>query len=264
MKIFPQKPKIITLQILSFVIFSSLFISVQSVHAQKVATLEGVKGDVRVVLPGKSRALKGRNGMALYGKTVIKTPTKHSYAIVVYNKGTKIRIMPLSELVLASSEPSDKGFIRIKIDLIVGKIFCLVDKLTEDDYFEVKTPTSTSGIKGTFFSVQTTDKISKWVVKEGNVDITNRGCVEKTVKVGEPKTTIVRICEGPTEPKDMTPEEQLEFDEAEKALNGETDDFDTPDTPDDPGELTDDEIDAIDEAAEAARQLPLNVTSPKF
>ena len=49
-----------------------------------------------------------------------------------------------------------------------------------------------------------------------------------------------------------------EFDEIEIFLKQETSDFDNPE------QLTDDEKDAIDEAAEAARQLTLNVTSPKL
>jgi hypothetical protein len=249
------------IQLTLLVTFASIVFPVQSAHAQKVATLDGVKGDVRIFIPGKTRSLKGRNGMALFGKSVIKTTTINSFANVIYNKGTKVRIMPKSELVLESSEPADKGIIRIKIDLLAGKIFSLVDKLNATDHFEVTTPTSTSGIKGTFFSVQTTDAITKWVVREGKVEITNRGCVEKTVRVGPPKTTIVRLCQAPAEPYDMSLDESLEFDEVEILLNQETGDFDPPV---DPGELTNDEIDAIDEAAEAARQVPLNVTSPKF
>jgi hypothetical protein len=261
LKLFSKKSKLITLQIALFVIFSSLSFTVQSSSAQKVATLGGVEGDVRVFMPGKTRGLKGRNGMALLGKAIIKTPTQNSFANVIYNKGTKVRVMPLSELVLESTEPADRGFIRVKIDLLAGKIFSLVNKLNSNDHFEVTTPTSTSGVKGTFFSVQTTDVITKWIVRKGEVEITNIGCVEKTVKVGPPKTTIVRLCKPPTEPTDMVESEMLEFDEVEINLNQETGDYDPPD---DPGELTNDEIDAIDEAAEAARQLTLNVTSPKL
>lgn len=126
-------------RVLIFLIFASLVLSAQPAHAQKIATLEGVKGDVRVLKRG---LINGRNGMALFANSLIRTINDDSSAIVVYNKGAKVIVMPNSELILTSADFS-KGKIRTKIDLITGKIFNIVDKLTEGSSYEVSTPTST-------------------------------------------------------------------------------------------------------------------------
>ena len=194
-----------------FLFFISLMSTAQTAYAQKIATLEGVKGDVRVFKPGKTRGLKGRNGMALFEKSLIKTTNDDSFADVIYNKGGKVRIMPHSELTLASADFS-KGKMEAKIDLIAGKIFNVVDKLAEGDSYEVKTQTSTSGVKGTIFSAETTARESVFMVKEGRVEAINLAGSQQAVLVNSLQKTTVAAGNAPTPPVALTPEEIAMFD----------------------------------------------------
>lgn len=196
---------------LVLIFFAVLVLPAQTVYAQKVATLEKVKGDVRIFKPGKTKGLKGRNGMALFSKYTIKTTTAESFTDVVFKEGGTVRMMPNSEMTLASVEIS-QGKLKAKIDLITGKIFNVVDKLAENAYYEVKTRTATSGVKGTIFSAETTERESVFMVKEGAVEAVNLEGVQKAVLVTDLKKTIVQAALPPSEPIPLTPEEIAMFD----------------------------------------------------
>ena len=198
-------------RLLVLIFFAVLVLPVQTVYAQKVATLEKVKGDVRVFKPGKTRGLKGRDGMALFSKYVIKTTTAESFTDVAFTEGGTVRMMPNSEMTLASVEIS-KGKLKAKIDLITGKIFNVVDKLAENAYYEVTTRTATSGVKGTIFSAETTEQESVFMVKEGSVEAVNLEGVQQAVLVTDLMKTIVQAAQPPTEPVPLTPEEIAMFD----------------------------------------------------
>jgi hypothetical protein len=194
-----------------FLFFLSPVLTVGTAYAQKIATLEGVKGDVRIIKPGKKRGLKGRDGMALFQKTIIKTSNSDSFADIVYIKGGRVRVMPNSELALASADFS-KGKMEKQVDLITGKIFNVVDKLTENDSYKVKTPTSTSGVKGTIFSASTTGSSSVFMVKEGAVEAVNIAGVQQPVLVNALKKTVVSAGQAPSTPVPLTPAEIAMFD----------------------------------------------------
>jgi len=194
-----------------FLFFVSLVLTSGTAYAQKIATLEMVKGDVRIIKSGKTRGLKGRNGMALFQNTIIKTTNADSFADIVYIKGGRVRVMPNSELTLASADFS-KGKMEKQIDLLTGKIFNVVDKLTENDSYTVRTPTSTSGVKGTIFSASTTGSSSVFMVKEGAVEAVNLAGVQQPVLVNALKKTVVSAGQAPTPPIPLTPEEIAMFD----------------------------------------------------
>ena len=194
-----------------FLFFVSPVLTAGTAYAQKIATLEGVKGDVRIFKTGKKRGLKGRDGMALFQKTIIKTTNADSFADIVYIKGGRVRVMPRSELALASADFS-KGKMEKQIDLITGKIFNVVDKLTENDSYKVKTPNATIGVKGTIFSASTTASSSVFMVKEGAVEAVNLAGVQQPVLVDALKKTVVSAGQAPTTPVPLTPEEIAMFD----------------------------------------------------
>ncbi|MGV7220486.1 MAG: FecR family protein [Nitrospinales bacterium] len=199
------------LGIFLFLFLVSPVLTVGTAHAQKIATLESVKGDVRIFKPGKKRGIKGRDGMALFHKTIVKTTNADSFADIVYNKGGRVRVMPNSELALASADFS-KGKMEKQIDLITGKIFNVVDKLTENDSYVVKTATATSGVKGTIFSASTTGSSSVFMVKEGAVEAVNLAGAQQPVLVNALKKTVVSAGQAPTTPVPLTPAEIAMFD----------------------------------------------------
>jgi hypothetical protein len=185
--------------------------SVEGVYAQKVATLDNVKGNVNVVKEGKTRGRKGREGMALFSRQTIQTLGPDALADVVYINGDRIRIMPNSELKLAKADLSEgKG--NIGIDLGAGKIFNVVNKLTAGSTYTVTTRTAIAGVKGTTFSVESSGNESVFMVKEGTVEAVNPSVSPQGVLVSDLKKTIVQAQQAPTEPIPLTLEEIAMFD----------------------------------------------------
>lgn len=178
--------------------------------AQKVATLEKVKGDVRVFTQGKARELKGRDGMALFANHIIKTGPD-STADIVFETNSTVRITPNTELALAKAEVGkDKS--HIGIDLAAGKVFNVVNKLTLGSSYVVQTTTATSGVKGTVYSAEVdASKQTVFMVKEGQVEAANTSVPEKTVMVGDLTKTIITAGNVPSAPVPLTPEEIAMF-----------------------------------------------------
>lgn len=185
--------------------------SVEGAYAQKVATLDNVKGNISVIKEGKTRGRKGRGGMALFSRQTIQTLGSDAMADVVYLNGDRIRIMPNSQLKLAKADVStDKG--NIGIDLGAGKIFNVVNKLTAGSAYTVTTRTAIAGVKGTTFSAESNGNQSVFMVKEGTVEAVNPSVSPQGVLVSDLKKTIVQAQQAPTEPIPLTPEEIAMFD----------------------------------------------------
>ena len=177
-------------------------------HAQKIATLEKVQGNVRVFEAGSRRGKKGRNGMALFVNSTVKTLGADARADLVYLKGGVVRIMGNSEVTLDDTEFTEKKT-NARLKLAAGKIFNVVTKLTEGSSYEVVTLTGTAGVKGTIFSAETNPSQSVFMVKEGRVEVTG---AQRQVLVPDLKKTVVAANQAPTEPVDLTPEEIAMFD----------------------------------------------------
>jgi hypothetical protein len=182
-----------------------------SVDAQNVAKLENVKGDVRVITPGKDRENKGFNDMGLFAGKTVKTVGAGSFADVKFESGAVVRMMPNSELTLLEVEVS-KDKLRTTLNLASGKIFNVVNKLSEGSEYIVKTGTATSGVKGTIFSVETTGATTVLMVKTGAVETANPAVPSRPVLVADLKKTTVKSDVPPSEPVPMTPEEIALFD----------------------------------------------------
>ena len=191
-----------------FLVFALFCVfSVEGAYAQKVATLEKVKGNIGVIKEGKTRELKGRDGMALFSRQTIKTLGSDAMADVVYLNGDRIRVMPNSEMKLAKADVGNIG-----IDLGAGKIFNVVNKLATGSSYTVTTRTAIAGVKGTTFSAESIGNESVFMVKEGTVEAVNPSVSPRGVLVTDLKKTIVRAQQAPTEPIPLTPEEIAMFD----------------------------------------------------
>lgn len=203
---------------LGLFLFSGLYLlgSAGLAHAQKVATLDKVQGEVRVFKEGKTRGLKGRNGMALFARSRVRTMSG-ARADVVYNSGDRVRMMPNSEMVLTSAAFS-QGKSNVRIRLAAGKIFNVVNKLVQGASYEVTARTATAGVKGTVFSAETSAARDVFMVKQGAVEAVSPGVAPKTVLVTDLKKTIVRAGQAPNDPVDMTPEEIAMFDVLDDVL----------------------------------------------
>jgi hypothetical protein len=195
---------------LSLILVGLLFFA-PTAQAQKVAALSNVKGEVEVSKEGKDRAIKGRDGAALFAQQVVRTVGADSMVDVVFEKGGAIRVMPNSELRLSQVDISGDKF-NIGVDLKAGKIFNVVNKLSSGSTYVVRTETGTSGVKGTIYSAETAAGRTVFMVRDGKVEAANPAAPEKTVLVAELKKTVVEGAQPPSAPVPLTPEEIAMFD----------------------------------------------------
>jgi|GEM_PF-6474342 len=180
--------------------------------AAKLASLENVSGNVRVFTQGKKRGRKGISGASLLSKHIVKTLGDDASADIVFASGSRVRIMPNSELVLSKIEGGEKET-DVNMKLAVGKIFNVVNKLSKNSRYSVSTHTAIAGVKGTVFSVEAvSEKHAVLMVKEGSVDAANSNHPDKTVAVSDLHKTSVKGEDAPGEPVKMTPEEIAMFD----------------------------------------------------
>lgn len=88
-----------------------------------------------------------------------------------------------------------------RVALISGALRLLVVKATPQARFEVETETAIAAVRGTDWAVEATRATTGVVVLEGSVDVTSRGRVAATVRLGRPRDgTDVRAGSAPTPP----------------------------------------------------------------
>ncbi len=180
--------------------------------AAQVASLENISGNVRVFSEGKKRGRKGMQGASLLSKHIVKTMGEDASADIVFVDGSRVRVMPNSELHLSKVEISDEGS-DINMTLAAGKIFNVVNKLSKNSRYAVNTKTAIAGVKGTVFSVEAVSTTKAvFMVKEGSVEASNANHPDKTVQVSDLHKTSVSDENPPETPVEMTPEEIALFD----------------------------------------------------
>ena len=122
--------------------------------ANRSVTLKTVRGDVDVRYHGKDWQ-KAEPGMVLYVSDEIRTGD-NGFAEVAMDDGetADVQVDAGSQLkfetMARDSVTKDK---TTYLDLAVGRVLIHAQKLTGQSKFEVKTPTSTAGVRGTIFEV---------------------------------------------------------------------------------------------------------------
>ena len=132
-----------------------LFSASASAASTRQATLSKVKGEVAVRISGGEwkDAVKG---MVLNEKDEIKTAHGGFAELSIDERGAtgKVELKENSRLRLNTLSLNPKSGEKVTLlDLAVGKVLIRAQKLQGDSKFEVKTPTSTSGVRGTVFEV---------------------------------------------------------------------------------------------------------------
>ena len=203
-----------------FVVFLFLSLYVNPAIAKENATLSKLKGNVNVFQPGKAQGTEGKIGMPLLAGGKVITVGKGSSADITFPNGDIVRIMSDSNLVIEESNFKKKSF-RVLINLFKGKIFNIVHrKYSRGSKYNVKTPTSVAGVRGTIWSAETSERGEDvFMVKEGKVAVRNPEVEpEKEILVSKLKKTIVKADKSPTDPIPLTPEEIAMFDILEDLL----------------------------------------------
>ena len=139
------------------VILSCLLFFTQTVFAasSRQATLSKIKGKVTVRIKGGEwkDAVKG---MVLTEKDEIKTAPGGFAELTLdeHGKTGKVELKEKSRLRLNTLSLDPKTGDKITLlELAIGKVLIRAQKLKGNSKFEVKTPTSTSGVRGTVFEV---------------------------------------------------------------------------------------------------------------
>ncbi len=125
--------------------------------APRTAKVVELQGDVQVKLDKAGAWQPATVGLTLGQGAIIKTGAKASAVLDVDSgKTATLEVSPASQLMLAELMGDEaKNTATTLLDLSLGKILVRAKKLhTAESKFEVKTPTSVVGIRGTVFSVQ--------------------------------------------------------------------------------------------------------------
>lgn len=138
------------------VVLALLASSTFAAETRRVATIAEITGTAEVKI-GSGKWAPAKVGMSLTQGDTIRTKAK-SMAILDLDgkaRSAKVEIKENSLLTLAElAENKAKDTQKTLLDLSLGKILIMVQKLRQDNSkFEVRTPTSVVGVRGTTFSV---------------------------------------------------------------------------------------------------------------
>jgi len=136
----------------------SLTCAVFAEETQRTAKIDQLAGDVSVKLYGKEGWASAKKGMTLTEGDMLKTGMD-SFAFLRLNGGGETAYVEVSEnsklLLSELIADKEKGTQRTLLDLAIGQILIKAEKIhTPESKFEVKTPTSIVGVRGTRFSVK--------------------------------------------------------------------------------------------------------------
>ncbi|MBN2120972.1 MAG: FecR domain-containing protein [Candidatus Omnitrophica bacterium] len=138
-------------------LMSAGFCLAQSALKERMAKVVKVDGDVQVMFKNSDAWQKAEEEMVLSEGDVIKTGKVGAALLNIEgdSKGSLVRLRENTTLNLdiLKEDSSSKKKVTV-LDLSIGKILIQAEKLQEGSRFEVKTPTSVVGVRGTKFAVE--------------------------------------------------------------------------------------------------------------
>ena len=151
-------------KILTGVIFSALlmtfFFPCRAVAKEARAVILFMQGEVKIKEAGSAKWIDAKEGMALYQGDGLKTGP-YSWAEMGLGENF-VRIQQESFIEITALSPAD-------INLLNGELRALVEKLSKDETFKVKTPVSVCGVRGTGWDTGTDGKTAAVDVYENSV-----------------------------------------------------------------------------------------------
>ena len=131
---------------------------VYAAGAAREAKIASIKGKADVRFEGKGTWIEANKGMTL--KQGDELRTRKGSTVMLYLNGSAetatVKVEPSSNLRIAElTKDSIKGTQSTLLDLSIGEVLIRAEKLdSPESKFEVKTPTSMVGVRGTKFSVR--------------------------------------------------------------------------------------------------------------
>jgi hypothetical protein len=127
-------------------------------ETNRTAKIISCSGNISVKTAGQSDWQPAVKGMVLNQGDMIKTGANSNARLNVDGMGeaATVDLFPNSNLTMAELvQDKDEGTERTLLDLAMGEVMVKAQKLYGDkSKFEVKTPTSVAGVRGTKFSVK--------------------------------------------------------------------------------------------------------------
>ncbi len=143
------------------VIFMIFFFGISICPAEgidKDVTVMSISGNAEVMESGASSWIPALSGMKLGSGDTIRTKENSHLDLDFGGKAQAavVRIAEKSTLKIDAYIASDKIEDRkITLDLAVGEVLVKVNKVKDESQFQVRTPTSIVGVRGTMFKVRT-------------------------------------------------------------------------------------------------------------
>jgi hypothetical protein len=209
-----------------FVIFSLNLVGAE----RKAILIVDVKGKVEIKSFKQTAWVPAKVGSVLYEKDAIRTDKK-SFARIKYSEGTISSIEENSEIVVENFSEKmvtqrklfkkvNVPVKKIKMKLIKGNIFSKIKKLKSGSSFNIATPSSVCGVRGTSFDVANqAGKDAEFKVLEGVVDVVNPEFPDVVVKLNKGQKTSVKKGKKPAPAKQMSKSEMKKMVEKQKVIN---------------------------------------------
>lgn len=147
--------------ILAFLAWIPAFAQVgQSSLSERQAVLSQIRGPVEVRIAG-SRWQSAQLEMTLREKDEIRTGNGGFAEILLDRGGSsgKLELKAKSHLLLTSLTWDEaSGEKSTFLDLAIGKVLVHAEKLKPNSKFEIRTPTATTGVRGTVFEVSVEER----------------------------------------------------------------------------------------------------------
>ncbi len=179
----------------AFLVALALLLTQSVAVLQRAAHVSNVSGEVKIVRKGEetTQVLPEDKRLVQAGDKLI--TGADGRLSLNWIDGTRIRMAPGSALTVQKCEAA-KGVERAVFRLDLGKVWVRVLRmLSQQDKFEIKTPTATAGVRGTIFAVAVTpDGTTDVSVYEGEVTVVSAG---GEVKVAANNTARLRAQSSP-------------------------------------------------------------------
>jgi len=143
--------------VIIFEIITGLILVVTAQDINRSASIASLKGKVQVKLINEKSWNPAKVGMVLHEGDAVRT-SAGSWALLKLDGGKTgtVEVKENTQLLLSELKKNDSGDAKSTLlDLAIGKILIKVQKLRKkNSRFEVKTPTSIVGVRGTVFAVE--------------------------------------------------------------------------------------------------------------
>ena len=153
-----MKNKVLQLGILVLagIAFASNLYSQSASAPLRFAEVEDVNGEVKVKAAPDDNWKAASKGIRLTEKGEIKTG-EGSTAVVALDEngqGGKVNMKPNTWMRIAEMNYTDASDKKTLLDLALGQVLVQAEKLKGESSFQVRTPTSTTSVRGTVFEVK--------------------------------------------------------------------------------------------------------------